>query len=298
MLLPYTVDVPMQRVPVANWVLISATCMISFAVWTGARVGRQPPPTLDDPEEERFRRIEQELDDRRAPALSLQPDHFSFFQLFSYVLVHADAVHLAGNMIFLFVFGNAINAKLGHAPFLVFYFLLGALAGLPEVLLQSQHLPIVGASGAIMGIVGVFLVLYPRNEVSVLYWVGFARGGSFEMASGWLIASYMAWDLVGTLFLRNSGIGYIAHLAGALGGIALAGGLILTRLVRSSPGEENLFEALGPQSASEDGPGRRERKKKKRARLPSSQVDGELSEPQGPRKRRKKDTQQSPENWG
>jgi membrane associated rhomboid family serine protease len=320
MLLPYTVDVPMQRVPVANWVLIAATCMISVAVWAGWRPGREPLPDAEDfdppiqrqfqhePDEQRprpfppaiahqiQRAIERDQEERRHPSLSLDPGRFALPQLFTYVLVHGGVVHLAGNMLFLFVFGNAVNAKLGHIPFLTFYFLLGALAGELQLALQADERPILGASGAIMGIVGVFLVLYPRNEVSVLYWVGFARGGSFEMASGWLIVSYMAWDLVGTLFRKHSGIGYMAHLAGALAGIALASGLVLTRLVRSSQWEENLFETLGLQKGPEDRPAPRKRKKKKRAKLHAEPGEDEIREPQWLGDARITDSPKSPED--
>ena len=74
-------------------------------------------------------------------------------------------LHLLGNLLFLFTFGNAVNAKLGHLPFLALYFGSGAFAGLAWLLLGSR-VPVLGASGAIMGITGAFLVLYPLNEIS------------------------------------------------------------------------------------------------------------------------------------
>ena len=117
-------------------------------------------------------------------------------------------------MIFLFCFGNAVNAKLGQGLFLAAYFLLGALDGVAWLLL-GNGMPVVGASGAIMGIVGIFLVLFPRNDVNVLYWFGGAYGGSFSIAAIFLILFYMTCDLIGTLTGGGGGVAYICHLAGA-----------------------------------------------------------------------------------
>src|SRR5262249_49516641 len=149
-----------------------------------------------------------------------------------------------GNMIFLFVFGNAVNAKLGHFWFLGAYFLLGAFAGLGWLLL-GKGLPMIGASGAIMGIVGMFLILFPRNEVRVFYWITWYWMGSFTIASGAVIGFYMVCDLLGTLFGGGGAIAYIAHLTGAAGGMALAIGLLSSRLIRSESYEENMLQLLG-----------------------------------------------------
>src|SRR5205823_6429966 len=147
------VDVPMARVPVANWVLIGVTSLVTIAVW----VHEARTADRDDQEPEY--------------PLALKPADFSPTQLVTYQFVHADILHLAGNMMFLFVFGNAVNAKLGHWQFVVIYLLLGVLAGAAFIPFAGG-LPVLGASGAIMGIVGVFLVLFPRNDVQVFYWFG------------------------------------------------------------------------------------------------------------------------------
>jgi len=102
--------------------------------------------------------------------------------------------------------------------------------------------PMVGASGAIMGIIGIFLVLFPRNDVTVL--VLLRGGGTFEIAAGWLIAFYMLADLVGTLS-ADQGVAYIAHLSGELTGAGLACAMVLTRWVKPTKYEENLLQALG-----------------------------------------------------
>lgn len=300
MFLPYNVDVPMRRVPFTNWALMAFTVIVSLAMF-----GRQEPKSLgdilaEDPEIEGMlehleepglskaekdklvkeiqKRVGAKVD---GPPWSLQPLRFSFWNLFSYLFVHADFWHLAGNMLFLFVFGNAVNAKLGHGLFLVSYLLLGALAGLGWLLLGNGA-PLVGASGAIMGIVGIFLILFPHNDVSVFYWIGFAITGTTSFSSGWLILFYMVGDLVGCLFGGGGAVAYICHLTGAAGGIALAVGLVVSGVVRSSSYEKNLLQILGVQGATP----KKKRKKRDRDEPGKSGKKGDSPPPSDPK------------NWG
>src|SRR5262245_13705711 len=141
MLIPYSVDVPMGRLPVANWTLIGVTVLITVAAWQKQQQAEKPisPPIGIDALNEMARRgasteemqkaIRDQLPTALPPFLSLQPDDFSVWQLFTYPLAHGGIIHLVGNMVFLFVFGNAVNAKVGHWLFLVCYFLFGALGG-------------------------------------------------------------------------------------------------------------------------------------------------------------------------
>ncbi len=279
MLVPYNVDVPMERMPIANWVLIGLTCLVSVAVllhWDpdrGAEVDDHLKDELDravqkgDPKE--VQRVMDEIDKRQEEAEeAIPPGALRWGRgvplwLFSYQFVHAGALHLIGNMIFLFVFGNAVNAKLGHWQFLVAYLLLGALAGLAFLPLSGGR-PIVGASGAIMGIVGLFVVLFPRNDVQIFYWFGLVWAGVTRIPAYWVVLFFVVGDLIGVLLDHEGPVAYIAHLAGAAGGFALGIALVKTRLVRSTDYEENLLQALGYQS--KEKPRRRKRKKAARPR--------------------------------
>ncbi len=264
MFLPYQVDVPMERLPVANWVLIAVTVLVSVAVFLGA--GREPSreemdqflqardggPASSDEDVREYIRLARQLDPG-PPPLALVPERLAFSQLFSHLFVHAGFLHLAGNMIFLFVFGNAVNAKLGHVPFLALYLLLGAVAGLGWVALGDGR-PAVGASGAIMGLLGIFLILFPRNDVTVLYsWIG-NPAGSFEISAVWLILLYLAGDLFGTVIGRNASTAYAAHLVGGVTGMAVAVGLVAAHVIVPERGEENLLQTLGyhPRWSRED----------------------------------------------
>ena len=218
MLVPYNVDVPMERIPWANWVLIGVTTIVSLAVTTS------------------------EPDSLVRTLVLFRGSGFQLTQLPGHLLVHGGFLHLLGNMVFLFCFGNAINAKLGHATFLAFYFAVGMLAGVAWLVGGSGYAA-VGASGAIMGVVGAFLVLYPKNEVSVFYlWFGF--GDTFEVSSCSLIACYLVFDVAGVMFFQDGGVAYIAHVVGALVGIAVAVALLWTGRIESTRYERNLLQVF------------------------------------------------------
>jgi membrane associated rhomboid family serine protease len=266
MLLPYSVDVPMERWPFVNWALIAVTIFISMGIFIeDAHNSRLTPQQIE-------RRIEdlekQGLDDDaidrilegqfdRTSSWALKPHNFSFLQLFSCLFVHLDLFHLVGNMFFLFVFGNAVNAKLGHVPFLLSYLLLGAMASLAWLVLGNGQ-PAVGASGAIMGIVGLFLVLFPRNDVTILYWFSFAYAGTFDLSALWVILAYLGADFWGTLRDGEGGVAYVAHLGGAVAGIGLGMTALALGYLAPLRGEENLLQFMGWQEK------RPKKKKKKR----------------------------------
>lgn len=244
MILPYHVDVPMSRLPIANWVVIGVTTLVSLAHLAADSTWLDVYPALvmADLSSDAAKDLQRRLQDPPVPPLALQRSPFSWWGLVTYPFVHADPFHLLGNMVFLFCFGNAINAKVGHGPFLAFYFLLGLAGGLAWLVL-GQAKALAGASGAIMGLTGIFLVLYPRNEVRVLY--GSTLSRSFEISSCWLVLLCMGADLFGTLLGDGGGVGYACHLGGELLGVMIGLALVRWRLVESTAYEENLLEVLG-----------------------------------------------------
>lgn len=224
--LPYHVDVPMERVPWANWALIAVTSLVSLAgmgsVW-------------------------QFGDEGWLWAWCLDRSNFKIYQLLTHQFVHLGFLHLAGNMFFLFIFGNAINAKLGQWRYLLCYFGLGILSGLVWMASTSDG-RLLGASGAICGITGMFLVLYPFNEVAVFYgWLFVAAGdiGVTYWSAIWIIGLYFLFDLIGAFVFYYEPIAYTAHLGGYVFGISLALILLLGRWIRPVEGEETLLQYLG-----------------------------------------------------
>lgn len=85
------------------------------------------------------------------------------------MFIHANILHLAGNMLFLWIFGNNVEDKFGHIRFIVFYFLAGVVSvALHSLMNQASTLPLIGASGAIAGVLGAYFVLFPRAQVLVV----------------------------------------------------------------------------------------------------------------------------------
>jgi membrane associated rhomboid family serine protease len=157
---------------------------------------------------------------------------------------HLDLLHLAGNMVFLFCFGNAVNAKLGHVSFVIFYLAAGVV-GAAMWMVFGYGSGTLGASGAIWGVIGAFFVLYPRNDVSVLWWWPFPpRAGTFEVSSWIVILSYFAFDVWNLSRAAVVEVNYLDHLAGAVFGFVATAVLLKTGYIESTRDEENLFEVF------------------------------------------------------
>ena len=100
----------------------------------------------------------------------LVPMYFSFAAAVTSMFVHGGLAHLAGNMLFLWIFGDNVEDRLGHLRFLAFYLLCGFAAAFAQVALEPDSpIPMVGASGAIAGVMGAYLVLYPHSRVLMLF---------------------------------------------------------------------------------------------------------------------------------
>ena len=103
-------------------------------------------------------------------AFGLVPAYFSIVTVFTAMFVHGGLAHLIGNMLFLWIFGDNVEDRLGHGRFLLFYVLCGFAAAFAQVALDPTSLvPMVGASGAIAGVMGAYLVLYPHSRVLMLF---------------------------------------------------------------------------------------------------------------------------------
>ncbi|HTV47194.1 MAG TPA: rhomboid family intramembrane serine protease [Phycisphaerae bacterium] len=236
-LLPYLVDVPMHRWPLANWLLILVTIIVSIAMfpalgqWEYARfLGVQPAPGVVN-------------------YFLLDPEHFQLSQLIGSAFIHGGYWHLFGNMFFLWLFGNAVNARLGHWKFLAIYFCAAVFSAI-FYLLFGPKMPMLGASGAIMGIMGAFLILYPRNNVSCI-WCFFFRFGTTEFSCYWLLALYFVLNILG-LIDSNDHVAHISHIAGFVFGVAVTSLLVWLNWIEQTESEENLLELLSLKKKSQE----------------------------------------------
>lgn len=145
--------------------------------------------------------------------------------LISSMFLHGGWMHLIGNMLYLWIFGNNIEDVMGHGKFIVFYMICGVLAALSHALLDPQStIPMVGASGAISGILGAYLLLYPHARVLVL--VPFGLIGTFNVPAAMVLGLWFLMQLFsGGMSLGNQGggVAFFAHIGGFLAGTALIG---------------------------------------------------------------------------
>ncbi|MBI9016041.1 MAG: rhomboid family intramembrane serine protease [Phycisphaerae bacterium] len=214
MLLPYNVDVPQERMPWMNWVIIAANAIVYF----GWQIHVSP----------------------EAWEPYMQND-WDFSGMFTSVFMHADFMHIFGNMLFLWLFGNAVCAKLGNFLYLPIYILMGYFAGCGQAILTDGYC--LGASGAINGIVGLYLIFYPLNDISCFFLL-FIRPMTFTTSSGWIIGLWFLFDIVGALSGEN-GVGYGAHIGGFLAGAGLAILMLKKCWLRMDELEVSLLEVMG-----------------------------------------------------
>ena len=145
--------------------------------------------------------------------------------LITAMFMHGGIAHIAGNMLFLWIFGDNLEDKMGHFRYFFFYLLCGIIASLTHVfsdyLFGEDHLiPSLGASGAISGVMGGYLILFPTRRVTILFIIFFIRVPAFIVLGSWILLQVAN----GTGYLGGSeasGIAYAAHIGGFLAGLLL-----------------------------------------------------------------------------
>jgi membrane associated rhomboid family serine protease len=166
----------------------------------------------------------------RAGCLAQHPPPYNktpFLSVLYAMFLHGGWLHLLGNMLFLYVFGNNVEDRLGRLKFLFFYLFCGYAATYGFSLFQgNSNQPLVGASGAIAGVLGAYLVLYPRAKVwSLLTFFFFfpVRLPAWLVLGGWFVLQYFYFQGAGVA--DGSGVAYGAHVVGFVIGAALVWGL-------------------------------------------------------------------------
>jgi membrane associated rhomboid family serine protease len=144
--------------------------------------------------------------------------------LFTSMFLHADWAHFGGNMLFLWVFGDNVEHRIGHLRFLVFYLATGVAAGLAHIFFNAESMiPTIGASGAISGVLGGYLLMFPRNRVYVLTWGGVATVPAIFMLGLWILIQFISLgSLATTTESEGGGVAYLAHIGGFIAGMILA----------------------------------------------------------------------------
>ena len=233
LLVPYRMDVPIYRWPVANFVILGLL-LVCYV-------------------------IERSCIPENAVSLADMPAVAPFvltgwnpIGMVGHIFLHGGILHLAGNMIFLWVFGNAVCEKVGNIAYPFLFIGLGVAAGATH-LLFSDH-PAVGASGAISGVMAMCLIWFPINEISSFYFVWFfvfVRYGWIEVSSYWLMLLWLAIQVIGAA-LSFGGVAYWAHIGGFAAGFVLAIVLMTLKRVSMDGTERTLLDIVGLRTAWRD----------------------------------------------
>jgi len=159
------------------------------------------------------------------------------YTLLSYMFLHGDIFHLGSNMLFLWVFGDNVEDAMGHVKYLVFYVVCGVVGGLVHAaMLPTSPLPLIGASGAVAGVIAAYLILHPR----VLVWVLVFRFIPIKISAAWVLGVWAVTQLVMVLVNQPNRVAWWAHIGG------MAAGAILILFMRR-PGMP-LFDRGAPAS--------------------------------------------------
>ena len=144
--------------------------------------------------------------------------------------LHGSFLHLAGNMLFLWIFGNNIEEQLGRVKYLIFYLSCGALAALAQWFFSAQSsVPSLGASGAIAGVMGAYIIRFPKAKILTLIPIGFliapVRVPAFAFLGFWFLMqafySFASLGLPTNVGMESGGIAYWAHAGGFVFGVIL-----------------------------------------------------------------------------
>lgn len=159
-------------------------------------------------------------------AYGFVPARFAFESMVTSMFLHGGWMHLIGNMVFLWVFGDNIEDLLGHSRYLLFYLLCGILAALLQFAINpGSRIPMVGASGAIFGVMGAYAVKFPHARISMIGW--FIVLFTFEVRAWMVMLYYLFVNLysglgaIADVMNERGGTAFFAHLGGFGAGVAL-----------------------------------------------------------------------------
>jgi membrane associated rhomboid family serine protease len=154
------------------------------------------------------------------------PEHFHWLTLFTSMFLHGGWMHLLGNMLFLWVFGDNIEDILGRGNFLVFYLLCGVAAAMGQYLINpDSRVPMIGASGAIAGVMGAYMMKFPHARITMVGW--FIIIFSFDLPAYAVLLYWFALQFfsgfgsISDVQSHGGGTAFFAHVGGFIAGMAL-----------------------------------------------------------------------------
>jgi membrane associated rhomboid family serine protease len=252
-MLPLRDENPTRHRPVVTWLIIGL-CVFAYFFW-------QPTPLEDTPDDTRFT-VEHaaipcevvegrplSVDEAQAtfnlgdaeacgvgqPRPALFPDKLVFPSILVSVFLHGSLIHLGGNMLFLWVFGNNVEDRMGKLLFALFYLAGGIIASLGHIGVNAgSTVPVVGASGAIAAVMGAYLVWYPNVRIHTLVFIVIVR-----LRAMWVL---LYWFVLQFFTDPNEGVAWMAHVTGFVYGVIVA--LVVSALTggyRSRPAPQRYY---------------------------------------------------------
>lgn len=214
-MIPISDDNPARLTPIFTWIIV-ALCVVVY-IWE-ERLGLDMSDAFNA-----FGFVPKAL---MSPQFVSQDDipHLpATATIVTSMFLHGGVWHLIGNMIYLLIFGNNIEDAMGHARFLLFYLLSGVAAAMSMAFMDpASSIPMVGASGAISGVLGAYMLIYPKAKVTVIVPIGIIFY-PFRIAAVWVVGAWFAMQLLSaaTSTPDSPGVAWWAHVGGFLAGMAL-----------------------------------------------------------------------------
>ena len=206
MLFPYKDDNPRILIPYVTYGIIALNILV-FAIQFNLGISNQMA-------EENF-----------IYSFGFIPANFSFITIFTSMFLHGGFSHIMGNMWFLWVFGDNVEGVLGHAKYALFYILCGVAATISQLLINpASTIPMVGASGAIAGVLGMYMIRFPKANVHVfafiiIFFTTFRIPALFVL--GFWFFNQLTNGLGSLGFNTTGGVAWFAHIGGFIAGIML-----------------------------------------------------------------------------
>ena len=215
--------------------LIYAYSLIPYEITTGQDLVNSAPATLSV----------QSLD-----ALPQRPGPTPIYlTLFSSMFMHGGFGHLFGNLLYLWIFGDNVEHRFGHGAFLAFYLVSGLAASAAQIALDpGSVIPNLGASGAISGVLGAYLVLFPKNRVHAIFFFRVVAVPAVLAIGLWIVFQFVNGFGAIAAAEQTGGVAYGAHIGGFAAGVVLA--LVLRGVLKEQPGPVTRAARADPRSHS------------------------------------------------
>ena len=281
MFIPYEVDAPFDRQPVANWLVLGGIILVFILQVV---TSEEPKKAIERPIEEVLRvpTVENEVATKQVEKKQAVTGPMARFALngwgiglFTYIWLHGGilkgTVRLIGNLIFLWPFGNAVCSKIGNKLYLLIYLGFGLLAGVIHLTLASRAA--IGACGVISGIVGMYIVLFPEDTISCFFL--FPRPMAVSISGYWVVALWFVFDLL-EAGLGGPGTTYCAHILCVGAGAGLAVLMLKKKWLVMEKDEKSLLQMLSREEKEKEEEGKKEGEKEERKDLEAVEKHPEI----------------------